>query len=359
MTARERFHQTMKFGQPDRITFSEWLGYWSLTIERWRKEGMPGDAPTETIFGFDRKRSVQVGLGIAPGWDEEILSEDAKTETVRGGDGVIYRRFKDATHSIPQYIRFPVETRDDWEQFKKRLNPKSPCRYPLFFDDDVRVFQGREYPISISAGSLFGWIRNWMGLEGASIALMTDKAWVQEMMEYIADFVIEAITPALEQIPDIDFACFWEDMAYNKGSLIAPKYVKELMLPQYKRITALLRKHGIEIILLDCDGNHDELTPLWLEGGITGVYPLEIAAHEDPVALRKKYGKDLQMIGGVDKRLLSKSKEAIKQEVMSKIPWLIEQGGFIPSVDHAVPADVPYENYCYYMGLLKNVAGIA
>lgn len=358
MTARERFHQTMKFGQVDRVSFYEWIGFWTKTLERWRKEGMPGDAALEQIFGFDRRRRLPVSLGVAPGWDEEILSEDAKTETVRGTEGVVYRRFKDASHSIPKYIRFPIETRDDWDDFKKRLNPKSPCRYPLYWDDEIRVSQGREYPIWIVIGGLFGWIRNWMGIEGVSIALMTDKAWVQEMMEYVADFIIETITPALEQIPDIDFAAFWEDMAYNKGSLIAPKYVKELMVPHYKRITEVLRKHGIDIILLDCDGNHDELTPLWLESGITGVYPLEVAAGEDPVALRKQYGKDLMMIGGIDKRVLARSKDAIKQEVMAKIPWLIEQGGYIPSIDHAVPADVPYENYLYYIGLVRQVIGI-
>jgi len=347
----------MKFGAPDRIPFREWLGFWGTTLERWRKEGMPGDAPVEKVFGFDRARGVPVNVAIAPGWDEEILSEDDKTETVRVHDGGICRRFKDGSYSMPQFIRFPIETRDDWEDFKKRLNPKSPCRYPLYWDDELRVFQGREYPISINGGSLFGWIRGWMGLEGACMALLTDKAWVEEMMEFITDFVIETITPALEQIPDIDYATLWEDMAYKTASLIAPKYVKELMVPRYKRITEVLRKHGIEIILLDCDGNHDELTPLWLESGINGVYPLEIAAGEDPVALRKKYGKDLLMIGGMDKRVLSRGKSEIKQEVMSKVPWLLEQGGYIPSVDHAVPADVPYENYLYYIGLLREVVG--
>jgi uroporphyrinogen decarboxylase len=63
------------------------------------------------------------------------------------------------------------------------------------------------------------------------------------------------------------------------------------------------------------------------------------------------------MIGGIDKRVLSRGKSEIKQEVMSKVPWLLEQGGYIPSVDHAVPADVPYENYIYYLGLLREVVG--
>jgi uroporphyrinogen decarboxylase len=131
------------------------------------------------------------------------------------------------------------------------------------------------------------------------------------------------------------------------------------MVPRYKRITEVLHKHGIKFIFVDCDGNHEELTPLWLESGVNGVYPLEITAGMDPVKCRKEYGKDLLMIGGMDKRVLSKDKAAIKEEVMSKVPWLVEQGGYIPSVDHSVPPDVPYENYQYYMGLMKEVIGVS
>jgi len=35
---------------------------------------------------------------------------------------------------------------------------------------------------------------------------------------------------------------------------------------------------------------------------------------------------------------------------------MVEHGGWIPSVDHAVPPDVPYENYIYYLDLVKKIA---
>jgi len=84
--------------------------------------------------------------------------------------------------------------------------------------------------------------------------------------------------------------------------------VRRLMVPQYRRITDVLHRHGIGAILVDCDGNHDELVPLWLQGGINGVFPLEVAAGEDPVALRRRYGKDLLLVGGIDKRELAKDR---------------------------------------------------
>jgi hypothetical protein len=43
---------------------------------------------------------------------------------------------------------------------------------------------------------------------------------------------------------------------------------------------------------------------------------------------------------------------------MSKVPFLLEQGGYFPSVDHMVPPDVTFDNYCYYINTLREVAGL-
>ncbi len=123
-------------------------------------------------------------------------------------------------------------------------------------------------------------------------------------------------------------------------------------------INDLLRSNGVDVIYLDSDGNLNELIPLWLECGINFHWPFEAVAGNDAVAIRKKYGKDLIIGGTIDKRALIKGKEAIREEVMSKVPFLLEQGGYFPSVDHLVPPDVTFENYCYYINLMREVAGL-
>lgn len=85
-----------------------------------------------------------------------------------------------------------------------------------------------------------------------------------------------------------------------------------------------------------------------------GLYPFEVAAGSDAVATRKKYGEKLAIIGNIDKRALAKGKKDIEEEVMSKVPPLLASGGYMPFVDHAVPPDVPFDNFCYYMELIKN-----
>jgi hypothetical protein len=51
-------------------------------------------------------------------------------------------------------------------------------------------------------------------------------------------------------------------------------------------------------------------------------------------------------------------KRAIKEEVMYKVPFLMEKGAYFPSVDHLVPPDVPFENYCYFINLIREIAGL-
>jgi len=129
------------------------------------------------------------------------------------------------------------------------------------------------------------------------------------------------------------------------------------MSPRYKCITELARSRGIDIILVDSDGDVSELIPLWLDAGINGVYPMEVAAGMDVAKLRREYGSDLLMTGGIDKRVLARDHRAIDEELDAKIP-LVEQGGYIPHLDHAIPHDVPYENFVYYWKRKKRLLGV-
>jgi len=54
------------------------------------------------------------------------------------------------------------------------------------------------------------------------------------------------------------------------------------------------------------------------------------------------------MTGGIDKRVLAWGKEHIDVELQRKVAGLIDKGGYIPTIDHSIPPDVPYENFVYY-----------
>jgi len=363
MNIRERFLATMNYQPRDRVPWGE-MGFWPETIEVWHEQGLPptriGGLPEDvhlnTFFGFDRLREqVNVSFGLLPGFKAQTLEEGKGYRIVRRGDGVVCREFTDS-HSfrMPQWLRFPLQTRKDWEQeFLPRLNPASPARYPEYWEEWVRIYAQRDYPLTIRMGSVFGWLRNWMGLEGIAQALYDDPQWIQEMMDYIVDFCIAVGRRALEEV-QLDYVLLWEDMAYKAGPLISPRMFRQFMLEPYKRLTSFIREHGVDLIFVDSDGDSEPLLPLWIEGGVNGFYPMERVAGMDPVRLRERFGRQLRLMGGIDKRAMIAGPAAIDAELAHVAP-LAAEGGFLPWCDHHVPPDVPLEHYLYYVKRMKEM----
>ena len=356
MTDRERFLATMNYQARDRCPWGE-MGFWPETLERWHEEGWPRDVYLNRFFGFDRLREgVDVSFGFVPAFTREVLEETDRYRVVRRETGVVAKEFKgDLSFNMPQWQRFPLQTREDWEEeIKPRLDPASPVRYPEYWDEKVRVWQQRDYPLTIRMGSIYGWLRNWMGVEAISLALHDDPTWVQEMMDDVVDFCCACGRRALEDL-DLDYILLWEDMAFKTGPLISPEMFRRFMLAPYKKLTGFIRDHGVDLIFVDSDGDSGSLIPLWIEGGVNGFYPMERVAGMDAVQLREQFGRDLRLMGGIDKRAMSAGPEAIDAELAHVAP-LLKEGGFLPWCDHHVPPDVSLQHYLYYVKRMKEAS---
>ena len=355
MNDRERFLASMNYEPVDRIPWLE-MWYWSQTIPVWQSQGMPTDIHPEAYFGVDRREVVEIGIGLVPGFKRQTIEETPEYEVYRRADGIVCKQFKgERSGRMPQWLSFPLRTRDDWEnEFMPRLRPESPCRYPLYWDDLCRGWERREHILRLRAGSIFGWLRNWMGLEGISQALYDDPEWVQEMMDYLSEFLVCTLRRAVQDV-EIDYVTLWEDMAYKAGPMISPSMFRRFMLEPYKRLTSLFHENGAHLIFVDCDGDAEELIPLWLEGGVTGFWPVERAAGMDPIQLRERFGRQLRLMGGIDKRAVKAGHKETDAELAHVAP-LAAEGGFVPLIDHLVPPDIPFSNYMYYLCRMKEMS---
>jgi len=353
---RERFLATMHFEPVDRIPFWD-FGYWDETLPEWRKQGMPGDVHPDAFFHRDRQwESVGVNVGMCPLFEEKVLEEDEDKELVIDSRGIKCLRMK-RTSSIPRFVEWPVKTREDFERMKEQFDAQSPARYPLYWEERVGMWQQRDYPLGIHAGSFYGELRYWMGIENLSLAFYDDPRFVHDMLSFLAEHYVACMERALSDV-ELDYAIFWEDMAYNKAPLISPAMWREFLTRPYERVTSVLRDAGVDIILVDSDGTMMELTPCWLEAGVNAMFPVEGRCN-DPLALREEFGRDLLIVGAVDKFALMEDKQRVEEEVMGRVRTLIRQGGYIPTVDHRIPPDVPLENYLYCLELIDQIAGEA
>ena len=359
MNARERFNATMHYQPRDRSPIMD-FGFWDETCKVWQQEGMPAGVEPDAFFGMDPQWIVApVNVHLSPGFDYRVIEDQGQTEIVRDNEGVTKEQGK-FLGSIPRHLDHALKGRGSWKrEFLWRLDGTDPERYPFNWEAIAARYKdpAREYPLGINAGSLYGWIRNWMGLEAVSLTVYDDASLFAEMVETIADCVIGAITPALESGIQFDYALMWEDMCYRAGPLLSPRVFKQVMVPQYKRITGLLNRFGVNVVVVDCDGDIKQLVPLWLEAGVNTMFPVEVGTWgADAAAYRRQYGEELLMIGGISKRLLAGPKEGIAREVERLTP-LGEEGGFIPTPDHRVPPDVPFDNYLFYLAEARRCWG--
>ncbi len=362
MTHRERWLNVMRFEPVDHVPDEE-FGYWDDTFPTWHQQGLPREIDSnekaDIYFGFAPRASVPVHYGLEPGFERKVLEVRGEQLLIQDEHGALCLIHASGQSSIPHFLEFRLKDRAAWERdFKPRLDPDDPKRLPSQTElDELKArWANRDYPLGISIGSLYGWIRDWAGFEGAAMMVRDDPALIEEIMETITQIVTRAIAWVAPQV-QLDFGAGWEDMCYNMGPMISPGDFRRLMVPRYRRITDLLRQHGCDVIYTDCDGNINQLVPLWLEGGVNGMFPVEVAGGTDPLPLRDKYGRRVLLLGGVNKRALIAGREGIRKEI-ERIKPHVREGGWIPHVDHRVPPDVTYENYLYYLALKRDTFGI-
>ncbi|MDD4859109.1 MAG: uroporphyrinogen decarboxylase family protein [Dehalococcoidales bacterium] len=382
---RDRFLEIARFQRPNDLCLMTpvFNDFWAGTLETWVKQGAPEQilngrfrqeylqmfhirSLAEVRTGFYPDSSYAIGgrdvylnwtTPIVPRYEPKVLSEDERTVTLTNYGGQTARIFKDNPTKMPMFIDYPVKDRATWKEFQKRLDPDAADRFPADWQGYVQRMNSRPEPTMLFTGSFFGFLREWVGVEKLLYMFYDDPALIEEMMEQMCYLETECIKRILPDLR-VDFVYFWEDMAFKTGPLISPAMFRKFMLPRYKRVTDLLRSRGVDVIFVDSDGNVESLIPLWIESGVNAIWPLECAAGMDAVAVRKKYGKDLILSGNIDKRALMQGKEAIRTEVMSKLPFLLKDGGYFPSLDHLVPPDVPWENFLCWLDTMREVTGL-
>lgn len=318
---------------------------------------MPGEfidcgefSAIDKYFKTDRMKHgpiLRVNVGTAPDFEFKVIEKKGNHLIAIDNTGATVEMLRpELGASIPRSLRYAVETKREWKKFcEERLNPSTPGRIPDNLDELCRKSLDADYPIGVSCGSLYGWLRNWMGLENISVALYEDETWIEDMMEHLTELTL-TVFKNLAGKCKIDLGVWWEDMCYNKGPLISPFHFKKLMVPRYKRIADFLRDEcDCQFNMVDSDGDISELVPLWLESGINVMTPLENVT--DAYKISSQFGKRVALCGYFNKWALIKGKESIDKEFRRLGP-LFERGGFIPHTDHAVPPDVSWENYCYY-----------
>lgn len=358
MPLRERFRHVMFFQEVDVLPNFE-FGYWERTLQVWRGQGLPDwvvdESSAYTYFGIEHWTGVPVNVGLTRVFDYKVLEETEDSIVYRDELGCVARINRKGDKSIPHFLDFPIKDRTSWQPFKAALNAEDPGRYAKV-DEALPRLAESEAPVGVPGGSLVGVPRNLMGFEHIAVLPYEDPALFQEIVDSFGECICRVLDKVLPRI-QVDFCMGWEDFCFNQGPVVSPDVLRRVAGPWYRRIADMLVAHGCCVYTTDTDGNILPVAEVFLDNGLNTMFPVEVHAGSDPVLLRKRYGKRIRLWGGVDKMALIKSKQAIDDELLRLRP-IVEQGGFIPGVDHRVPADVPLDHYKHYLDRKREWFGV-
>ncbi|NPV07763.1 MAG: hypothetical protein HPY83_07340 [Anaerolineae bacterium] len=377
MTERERFREALLFGHPDKVPLHPG-GPRESTLAAWHSQGLPAQYGRGewyrylmSLLGIEQDESgPRVDPGVSfrmiPTFEEKVLEHRDGHYVVQDWMGAIteisdrydYTYIRNAIDFVTRkWHRFPVQSREDFEErMKWRFDPRHPERFPEDFEERAQALKDRDYPVTVGINGPFWQLREWLGFENLCLFMADDPDFIEYLVQFWTEFVMETLEPILDRI-ELDRVLISEDMAYKEHSMISPAMVRRFLVPAYQRWVPAIKESGCPIVEVDSDGYSAELIPIWIEVGINCCSPIEVAAGNDIVEFRRRFGRKMAYQGGIDKRCLAKGGEEMRAEVMRVVPPLLEEGGFIPGCDHGVPPDISWPNFVEYTRLLAQLTG--
>lgn len=384
MDDRRRILAVLNYQTYDRLPVVH-FGFLGDTLKRWEREGhldlraMPpiGDASVgedelSHRLGFDCNyhRVFGPNTRLDPPFEHRVLEvlPNGHRKVLTGTGAIVIE--SDDNQSISPHVDHILKDRRDWErEFLPRLrfSPERVKGVGVNCGGQMWGFAagGREYllrperptHILMHCGSLYGVLRDYLGIENLCYLLADDEGLVDEMIRANAELCYQCTEAALASGVRFDLGHFWEDIAFKNGPLVNPAVLAAKVGPHYRRIVDLLHRHGVELVSLDCDGDIDSLVPVWLEVGVNVMFPIEVGTWQGSFKpWRERYGRELRGVGGMDKRVFSKGYAAVDAEV-ERLKPLVALGGYLPCPDHRIAADARWENVQYYCERMRRSFG--
>jgi uroporphyrinogen decarboxylase len=314
----------MRWGAPDRVPYFE-EGIRADVLRAWRGQGLGRKSEFAAMFRHDRREELHPDL-----------------------------------EPLPRLQHWP-SGRGDIDRLRRRLNPEDRRRLPRTWHRQAKALGRRDHPalLYVHRGFFLSMgVEGWSRFSEVAELLCSDPALVHDALMIQGEFTARLAERVLRDV-QVDAAVFSEPIAEPRGPLISPAMYRELVLPGYDPLLDVLKRHRVENIVFASWANPRLLLPAVLERGFNCLWAYETSSRDmDYRELRREFGRDLRLIGGIDLDVLRRDKDAIRREVEAKVPPLLAEGGYIPMLDGRVRADIPFENYVCYKRLLEKMIGV-
>lgn len=320
MNSRERFRETMNYGKPDRIPLFE-EGIRNEVFKTWQLQGLPQKADISKMFSYDGREEIEVNLYPYPGF-------------------------------IRRFTLYP-----GMEKLRLKPFPNHFC-LPLGWSERIRKWENSNIVLMLPVHPGFFLtmgVNNWRKFKKVIYMLYENPELVHKTMRIQGEFAARLAERILKDT-EIDAAIFSEPIGGIDRPLISPRMYEDFVLTSYRPVLDVLEKNGVKTIILRTYTDVRLFIPSLLKYGFNCLWACEINTKTmDYRDLRREFGRELRLIGGIDIETLRHNKEAIRREIEDKVLPLLADGGYIPLANGRIRKDVSFQNYLYYRKLLEKI----
>ncbi len=198
------------------------------------------------------------------------------------------------------------------------------------------------------------------GFDQYFIDMKTNPEMYEAMMEKITTLNCTFAENYLDKVGEYcDVVLVADDMGSQEGPYVNPDDYKKYIKPYWQRFMDSVKKNTDAKVMMHSCGSVYELIPDFIDIGVDILNPIQpLATNMAPSKLKKEFGDDLVLHGGIDEqRLLALgTKEEVIEGTKGYLDKLAPGGGYIAAASHNIEPETAPEvvvamyDTCYEYG---------
>lgn len=291
------------------------------------------------------------GPGVPMVFNYDIFKDfytEEENKVVRGPEGrLVWRTSPDGAHTRRGFIKKP----DEWDKYMN-FNADHPANWTLMKSIMKESKKLDIVPVFLVYGcGFFEDLCGIFGFETLFKLLIKNKNFIKKIVKQMSEYSLAVGERVIKE--GGKYIYMTNDLGLKGRSIISPKMFREFFKPGIKQFCETIHDVGGKVMMHSC-GYVMEMLPEIVECGIDALHPIERAAGNDIVKIKKIYGDNLIIIGNVPIPLMSLgTPQETEDYVKSLLKNVSVDGGHIFSSSHSVTQWCKLKNFLAYHETLE------